>query len=298
MRKVTVAAVQMSCSWNRDENIKKADGMLRQAAARGAQIILLQELFETPYFCQKEKPEYFDLATEPDQNPAIRHFQQVAKELSVVIPVSFFERSNKAHYNSIAVIDADGTVLGIYRKSHIPDGPGYEEKYYFNPGDLGVKVWSTAYGKIGVGICWDQWYPELARAMVLEGAELLFYPTAIGSEPQDASIDSMEHWRIVQRGHAGANLVPVIVANRVGKEQIEDSSITFYGSSFIADEHGQLVESADRTSETVLIHTFDLDAIRITRSAWGIFRDRRPDVYTAIATYDGSHIHIGSKGKN
>lgn len=298
MRNVTVAAVQMSCSWNREENINKADQLLRMAAAKGAQIILLQELFETPYFCQKEKPEYFDLATEAENNPAIHHFQQVAKALSVVIPVSFFERSNKAHYNSIAVIDADGTVLGIYRKSHIPDGPGYEEKYYFNPGDLGIKVWSTRYGTIGVGICWDQWYPELARAMVLEGAEMLFYPTAIGSEPQDASIDSMEHWRIVQRGHAGANLVPLIVANRVGKEHIDDSSITFYGSSFIADEHGQLVESADRTSETILVHTFDLDAIQRTRSAWGIFRDRRPDLYTTLATYDGKHIHISSKGKN
>ncbi|MFQ3546928.1 MAG: N-carbamoylputrescine amidase [Termitinemataceae bacterium] len=296
MRSVTVAACQFSCSWDRKENIQKADYFVRKAAEKGAQIVLLQELFETPYFCQKEKPEYFNLAFSAETNPAVLHFQKLAKELQVVIPVSFFEKANRAHYNSIAVIDADGSMLGIYRKSHIPDGPGYEEKYYFNPGDLGVKVWHTTYAPIGVGICWDQWYPELARAMVLQGAELLLYPTAIGSEPQDASIDSMEHWRIVQRGHAGANLVPVIVSNRVGTETIDDSRITFYGSSFIADEHGQLVESADRTGETVLVHTFDLDTIERTRASWGIFRDRRPDVYAALATYDGTTPHIGSKG--
>ncbi len=296
MRKVRVAAVQQACSWDRDANIKKAEAFVRRAAAEGANIVLLQELFETPYFCQKEKPEYFGLATEAAANPAILHFRRVAEELGVVIPVSFFELSGRARYNSIAVIDADGSTLGIYRKSHIPDGPGYEEKYYFNPGDLGAKVWRTRFGTIGVGICWDQWYPELARAMVLQGAELLFYPTAIGSEPQDSSIDSMEHWRTVQRGHAGANLVPVVVANRVGTETIDDSKITFYGSSFIADERGALVAHADRTAETALVHEFDLDAIEITRSSWGIFRDRRPDVYGALLSYDGARRHIGAEG--
>jgi N-carbamoylputrescine amidase len=296
VRKVRVAAVQQSCSWDRDANIDKAESFVRKAAAEGANIVLLQELFETPYFCQKEKPEYFGLALRSEENPAIGRFRKVAAELGVVIPVSFFERSGQARYNSIAVIDADGSVLGIYRKSHIPDGPGYEEKYYFNPGDLGPKVWKTRFGVIGVGICWDQWYPELARAMVLQGAEILFYPTAIGSEPQDSSIDSMEHWRVVQRGHAGANLVPVVVANRVGTETIDDSKITFYGSSFIADERGALVESAGRSEETFLIHEFDLETVETTRAAWGIFRDRRPDVYGSLLSYDGARRHIGAEG--
>ena len=294
MRKVSVAAVQMSCTWDRAENIRKAEGFVRGAAARGANIILLQELFETPYFCQKEKAEYFALATTAEDNPAVQRFRELAKELSLVLPISFFERRGPARYNSIAVIDADGSVQGLYRKSHIPDGPGYEEKYYFNPGDMGAKVWNTRYGRIGVGICWDQWYPELARAMVLMGAEILFYPTAIGSEPQDAGLDSMEHWRVVQRGHAGANLVPMVVANRVGTERMDDSSITFYGSSFICDGRGALVESADRESETLLMHTFDLDEWETIRSSWGIFRDRRPDVYGPLLTYDGTQRHIGA----
>ncbi|GAB1481506.1 N-carbamoylputrescine amidase [Treponema sp.] len=296
MRKISVAAIQMACSEDREENIAKAENYVRRAAIQGANIILLQELFETPYFCQKEKPEYFALASSLATNPAVKRLGELARELGIVIPVSFFELSGQARYNSIAVIDIDGTVLGTYRKSHIPDGPGYEEKYYFNPGDLGVKVWKTKFGCIGIGICWDQWYPELARAMVLQGAELLFYPTAIGTEPQDASLDSMEHWRIVQRGHAGANLVPVIVANRIGTEKIDDSSITFYGSSFIADETGALVESADKSSEAMLIHEFDLDAIAIKRAAWGIFRDRRPDVYGSLLSYDGKNRHLGAGG--
>jgi len=291
MRNTTVAAVQFSCGSDRGANIAKAEAYVRRAAAAGANIVLLQELFETPYFCQKEKPDYFDLATEADSNPAILRFREVARELGVVLPISFFEKAGRARYNSVAVIDADGAVLGIYRKSHIPDGPGYEEKYYFNPGDLGAKVWKTRFGTIGVGICWDQWFPELARAMVLQGAEILFYPTAIGSEPQDSSLDSMEHWRTVQRGHAGANLVPVVVANRIGREQADDSAITFYGSSFIANEKGALVEAADRVSESILIHEFDLDALRTTRAAWGIFRDRRPDAYGALLSYDGQIRH-------
>jgi N-carbamoylputrescine amidase len=287
MRKVKVAATQMACSCDVEDNIRKAEELVRRAAAQGAQIILLQELFETPYFCQKEKSDYYKYAAEFEHSRAIHHFRKVAEELRVVLPISFYEKKNNARYNSIAVIDADGSVLGRYRKSHIPDGPGYEEKFYFNPGDTGFKVWKTRYGKIGVGICWDQWYPEAARCMVLMGAEMLFYPTAIGSEPQDASIDSRDHWQTVMLGHAAANLVPVIASNRVGTEEDEDSRITFYGSSFIAGPRGNKVAEANRTEETVLVAEFDLDEIETMRIEWGIFRDRRPDLYKIIASYDG-----------
>ncbi|KOA18618.1 N-carbamoyl-D-amino acid hydrolase [Clostridium homopropionicum DSM 5847] len=287
MRKVKVAATQMSCGINIEENIAKAEKLVREAAAQGANIILIQELFETLYFCQKEKPDFFDYALELENNKAVKHFREIAKELDVVLPISFFEKKNKAKYNSIAVIDADGEILGVYRKTHIPDGPGYEEKYYFNYGDTGFKVWKTKYATIGIGICWDQWYPETARCLALMGAELLFYPTAIGSEPQDSSIDSKDHWQRCMQGHAAANLVPVIASNRIGTETIDDSTITFYGSSFIADCTGAKVKEADRTEETVLVHEFDLDAIDVKRSAWGIFRDRRPDMYGVILTYDG-----------
>ncbi|MCH1641440.1 N-carbamoylputrescine amidase [Paenibacillus timonensis] len=287
MRNVKVAATQMSCSSNKEENIAKADRLVREAARQGAQIILLQELFETPYFCQKEKSDYYVYATELEENAAIQHFRKVAKELEVVLPISFYEKKNNARYNSLAVIDADGEVLGRYRKSHIPDGPGYEEKFYFNPGDTGFKVWKTRYAKIGVGVCWDQWYPEAARCMALMGAELLFYPTAIGSEPQDGSIDSKDHWQMCMLGHAASNLVPVIASNRVGTETDEDSSITFYGSSFIAGPQGNKVAEADRTEETVLVAEFDLDQMEIQRIEWGIFRDRRPDLYKIITSYDG-----------
>lgn len=290
MRRIKVAATQMSCSCNREENIQKAEKMVREAAQKGAQIILLQELFETPYFCQKEKSEYYVYAAEVENNIAISHFKAIAKELKVVLPISFYEKKNNARYNSIAIIDADGQLLGKYRKSHIPDGPGYEEKFYFNPGDTGFKVWNTRYGKIGVGICWDQWYPEAARCMALMGAEMLFYPTAIGSEPQDGSIDSRDHWQACMLGHAAANLVPVIASNRVGVESDEDSSITFYGSSFIAGPQGDKVAEAGRTEETVLVAEFDLDKLETQRIEWGIFRDRRPDLYKIIASYDGEQI--------
>lgn len=286
-RQVKVAATQMSCSSNKEENIAKADKLVRQAAQQGVQIILLQELFETPYFCQKEKADYYAYATELEENAAIRHFQQVAKELQVVLPISFYEKKNNARYNSLAVIDADGEVLGRYRKSHIPDGPGYEEKFYFNPGDTGFKVWNTRYAKIGVGICWDQWYPEAARCMALMGAEILFYPTAIGSEPQDGSIDSKDHWQMCMRGHAASNLVPVIASNRIGEETDEDSAITFYGSSFIAGPQGNMIAEAGRAEETVLVAEFDLDQLETQRIEWGIFRDRRPELYKVIASYDG-----------
>ena len=287
MKTVKVAATQMSCSWSVEENIAKAEKLVRQAAAAGAQIILLQELFETPYFCQKEKPEYYDLALPAAENRAIQHFSAVAKELAVVLPISFYERRNNARYNSIAVIDADGTNLGIYRKSHIPDGPGYEEKFYFNPGDTGFKVWQTRYATIGIGICWDQWYPETARCLALMGAELLFYPTAIGSEPNEPTVDSKDHWQMCMRGHAAANLVPVIASNRIGSETDEDSTITFYGSSFIAGPQGQLIAEADRTSEGILTAEFDRDELAALRAGWGLYRDRRPDLYRAILTYDG-----------
>lgn len=287
MRQVTVAATQMACSWNRDENIANGERLVRQAAERGAQIILLQELFETPYFCIDMNPAHFALANEVASNPAVNHFRTLAKSLGVVLPISFFERAAKAYFNSLIVIDADGTVLDLYRKSHIPDSPGYYEKFYFNPGDTGFKVWRTKYADIGVAICWDQWFPESARAMAVQGAELIFYPTAIGSEPQDPRIDSSAHWQRVMQGHAAANMTPVIASNRVGTEKGDNWEITFYGSSFIADESGAKIAEAARTGEAVLVQSFDLDAIAQSRAAWGLYRDRRPDLYHPIITLDG-----------
>ena len=239
MRKVVVAATQMSCTWDREATLAKAEKLVREAAAKGANIILLQELFETPYFCKRHDFEYMDLATTPEENPAVKRFQKVAKELDVVIPVSFFERAGNAAFNSIAIIDADGTVLGKYRKTHIPDGMPYAEKFFFTPGDTGFKVWKTKYGTIGVGICWDQWFPEAARCMALLGAEILLYPTAIGSEPV-LQTDSKPHWQRCMQGHAAANIMPVVASNRIGHEVQKNSEMTFYGSSFIADETGGL----------------------------------------------------------
>ncbi len=291
MSKVTVAATQMACDWDRESNIARAEKLVRAAAKQGAHIILLQELFETPYFCIDQNPQHFALATALAENPAVNHFRRVARELRVVLPISFFERANNAYYNTVAVLDANGEVLGSYRKTHIPNGPGYQEKQFFHPGDTGFKVWDTHYARIGVGICWDQWFPETARAMALQGAELLFYPTAIGSEPHDASIDSKDHWQRVQQGHAAANLVPVIASNRIGTENSQQNSdwrITFYGSSFICDETGALLQTADRGSESMLVQSFDLAAIRARRDAWGIFRDRRPDCYGLLLSADGA----------
>lgn len=281
MRKVKVAVTQMSCSWNREEVLDKAEKLVRKAAAEGANIILLQELFETPYFCQKQKFEYFDLAKPLSENAAVKRFTEVAKELQVVLPISFYEKAGNTAFNTIAIIDADGTILGTYRKTHIPDGLPYAEKFYFTPGDTGFKVWKTKYADIGVGICWDQWFPEAARSMALLGAELLFYPTAIGSEPT-LNIDSKPHWQHAMQGHAAANIMPVIASNRIGTETDDESSMTFYGSSFIADQTGTIVEEADRETESVLVHEFDLDAIAQMRREWGVFRDRRPEMYGTL----------------
>lgn len=290
MRKVTVAATQMkSRGFDREANIQAAEALIREAAGKGANIILIQELFQTDYFCQKMIDQNMKLALPLEEDPAVKRFSELAKELDVVLPVSFFEKDNQAHFNSLAIIDADGTILGTYRKSHIPDGAGYSEKFYFNIGDTGFKVWKTKYATIGCAICWDQWYPEAARAMALMGAELLFYPTAIGSEPDEdeSTFDSMPHWRTVMQGHAGANLMPVIASNRIGTEYCEDYHITFYGSSFIADEHGQLATTMDRETEGVITATFDLDELALTRRAWGVFRDRRPELYTPLLTQNG-----------
>lgn len=284
MRKVTAAVTQMGCSRDREENLQKAEGLVRQAAEQGAQIILLQELFETQYFCQTQNFAYMDLARPLSESPAVKRLSVLAKETETVIPVSFFERYGNTAFNSVAVLDADGSVLGVYRKTHIPDGLPYAEKFYFTPGDTGFRVWNTRYGRIGVGICWDQWFPEAARSMALLGAELLCYPTAIGSEPT-LGIDSKAHWQRCMQGHAAANLIPMLASNRIGTETEGESSMTFYGSSFIADETGGIVEEADRTTEAVLVHTFDLDQAALRRREWGVFRDRRPELYGILMTH-------------
>jgi len=292
-RPVTVAALQMSCDWDTRGNIARAERLVRAAAAQGAQIILLPELFETPYFCIEQDARHLGLAHDVADDPAVRHFSVVARELGVVLPISFFERSGPAYFNSIAIIDADGTNLGVYRKSHIPNGPGYQEKNYFSPGDTGFRVWNTRFARIGVGICWDQWFPETARVMALMGAELFFFPTAIGTEPPPAvPVNSREHWQRTQQGHAAANLTPLIASNRYGIERSlqnpEGLYIRFYGSSFIADPMGAKVAEAPEEGDAVLVHRFDLEATREVRDNWFVFRDRRPDLYGALASFDGA----------
>jgi N-carbamoylputrescine amidase len=287
MRNVTLAATQMACDWDREANVARAERLIREAASRGANVILIQELFETPYFCKDHQARHFDLAKPLDGHPAVEHFRGLARELGVVLPVSIFERANKAFYNSVVVVDADGAVLGSYRKSHIPEGPGYHEKFYFSPGDSGFKVFETQFAKLGVSICWDQWFPETARCMALMGAEILLYPTAIGSEPQDPSLDSSAHWQRTMQGHAAANVMPLVASNRIGMEAGEKYTMTFYGSSFIASPTGEKVAEADRHSETVLTATFDLEAVRHYRESWGVFRDRRPDLYYPLMSLDG-----------
>jgi len=292
MRNVTVAATQMACGAEPAENIARAERLVREAAGKGAQIILIQELFETPYFCQDEIHAFFSLAKPLSENAAIAHFAPIAKELGVVLPISVFEKAGQNFFNTIAILDADGSNLGFYRKTHIPDGPGYSEKFYFSPGDTGFKVWDTRFARIGVGICWDQWFPETSRAMALLGAELLFFPTAIGSEPQDPTLDSRGHWQRTMQGQAAANVMPLIASNRIGTEAgHRGTSMTFYGSSFITDHTGDKVAEATKTEETSLTATFDLDAIAQLRSYWGTFRDRRPDLYGPLLTLDGKTRH-------
>lgn len=288
MRPVTLAATQFACSWDLPANADRAESLIRRAAAQGAQAVLIQELFATPYFCITQRAEYLDLAQPMQGHPLIARFASLARELGVVLPLSYFERAGTAFFNSLAMIDADGRVLGNYRKTHIPQNPGYEEKFYFSPGDTGFRVWDTAVGRIGTAICWDQWFPEAARAMALQGAEILMYPTAIGSEPADPGYDSAAHWQMVMRGHAAANILPVVASNRIGTETApEGVSVTFYGSSFIADQTGQMAAVASRDREEVLTATFDLDAIAALRRTWGLFRDRRPEVYGTLSTLDG-----------
>ncbi|MCR5206507.1 MAG: N-carbamoylputrescine amidase [Lachnospiraceae bacterium] len=290
MRNVTVAAIQMQCSQQVQENLEKAEKMIREAAGLGAQVILLPELFEREYFCQQRRYDFYEYALPVSENPAVRMGMRLAAELKVVLPISFYEKDGNVLFNSLAWIDADGSLLGIYRKTHIPDDHFYQEKFYFTPGNTGFLAFDTKYGRFGAGICWDQWFPETARALALQGAEVIFYPTAIGSEPILEN-DSMPHWRRCMQGHAGANLVPVVAANRIGREDVEPceanagqkSSLLFYGSSFITDETGEVLKAASRDKEEILVQTFDLDIIKENRLAWGIFRDRRPEMYLGIA---------------
>ena len=276
---VRVAATQCAFTEDLAENLNRVEALVRQAAAAGAQVILPSELFEGPYFCREEKDAFFDWAKPAEGHPTIARFQALARELGVVIPVSFFERDGHAHYNSLAMVDADGSLLGTYRKSHIPDGPGYEEKFYFRPGNTGFRVWATRFGKVGAGICWDQWYPECARVLMLMGAELLLYPTAIGTEPENPGLDTKDLWQRAMVGHAVSNVVPVVAANRIGTEGDQ----TFYGHSFIADHRGEKVAELGRTDTGFITADLDLEEIRRNRASFGFFRDRRPDLYGLIS---------------
>lgn len=290
MSKVVVAAIQMRCYPEMEKSLAAAEKMVRKAAAQGANIILLPELFAREYFCQQRRYDFYDYAMPVAEDPAVQMGMRLAKELQVVLPISFYEKDINRLYNSVACIDADGELLGVYRKTHIPDDHFYQEKFYFSPGDSGFRVFNTKYGVIGIGICWDQWFPETARCMAVQGAEILFYPTAIGSEPI-LECDSMPHWRRVMQGHAAANLMPVVAANRIGLEEVkpceannnQSSALNFYGSSFIADGTGAILASASRDQEEILLQEFDLTALAQDRLSWGLFRDRRPECYKKIA---------------
>jgi len=286
MRCVTLAATQMACTWDLDANIARAEALVVQAAGQGAQVILLQELFQTPYFCIEKDHAHTLLAQPLAEDRGVRHFTALARRLGVVLPLSWFERAGNTVFNALAMIDADGAILGTYRKTHIPQFAGYEEKYYFTPGDSGWPVFATRFGRIGAGICWDQWFPEAARSLVIGGAEILVYPTAIGSEPSDPTLDSAGHWQRTMQGHAAANMVPVIASNRIGTERQGGTEVTFYGSSFIADHTGAMLAVADRTSETLLTATVDLDAVRSFRESWGTWRDRRPETYGLLTRHN------------
>ncbi|MES2071911.1 MAG: N-carbamoylputrescine amidase [Pseudomonadota bacterium] len=293
-RLITVAAIQMpSSDWNQETNIERATSLIRQAAAKGANLVVCPELFMSPYFCIDENSGHFDLAEPLEDNEKLSRFGRLAAELGIVLPVGFFERAGNAFYNSVVMFDADGSRLGVYRKTHIPDNPGYSEKYYFNPGDTGFKVWSTKFGRIGVGICWDQWFPESARAMALMGAEILCYPTIIGSNPARPDSDCSDHWQRTMQGHAAANALPLICANRIGTETGKGNlahsplEVTFHGRSFITDQTGDKLAEAGRVDESILLHTFDLEECQHFREEWGFFRDRRPSMYGVIGTCDG-----------
>lgn len=294
MSRIKVATTQMPCTWELPANLDLAEQLVREAADQGAQVILLQELFATPYFCIEQRHQHLQLAQEYRVSPVLKRFAALAKELGVVLPLSWYEKAGNACFNSLSVADADGRLLGVYRKTHIPNAIGYQEKEYFSPGDSGFQVWDTAFGRLGVGICWDQWFPETARCLALMGAEVLLFPTAIGSEPGCASLDSRDHWQITMRGHAAANILPVVAANRVGLEQgISDADLQmrFYGSSFICDHKGKLLAEADRHSTSVLVQELDLGAMGEERRTWGIYRDRRPEMYGALLSLDGRQIH-------
>ncbi len=288
MTEILIAATQMACGHDRRQNLDRAERLIRDAAARGAQVVLLQELFETRYFCPEQKAAHFEQARPFEGNDTIARLAALAAELQVVLPVSYFERENNAHYNTVAMIDACGTVLGQYRKSHIPEGPGYQEKFYFNPGDTGFKVWPTRYGKLGVAVCWDQWFPEAARIMAIAGADLLLYPTAIGCHPMAPGYDSQKTWQRAMQGHAACNAIPVVTSNRIGEESWQNHDMTFYGSSFVADHHGEILAMASRKREEIVVAALDFERISSERAAWGFFRDRRPDLYGPLLTYAGA----------
>jgi N-carbamoylputrescine amidase len=288
MSKMTVAITQMASENDWARNCDKAEALTREAAKKGATLVLLQELFDGDYFCIEQHPKFLTQAEELDTHRTVKRFAALANELGVVLPVSVFERAGNAHYNTTVMVDGDGRRLGFYRKTHIPDGRGYQEKFYFSPGDTGFKVWETGVGKVGLGICWDQWFPETARAMALMGAEILLYPTAIGSEPPNPGYDSSTHWQNTMRGHAAANIMPLAASNRVGREVAPDGRFdVFYGRSFIADHQGEKIEEMNRSEEGVRLATFDLAAIGELRRSWGVFRDRRPEMYGALMTLDG-----------
>jgi len=288
---VKLAVTQMKSRGTWQGNCDAGEAQVREAAKAGAELVLLQELFDADYFCIEQHVKFLATAEELPKHKTLLRFKALAKELGVVLPVSLFERAGQVHYNTTVIVDADGTELGFYRKSHIPDGPGYQEKFYFAPGDTGFKVWDTAVGRIGLGICWDQWFPETARAMALMGAEILLYPTAIGSEPPNPHYDSSAHWQNVMRGHASANIMPVLASNRVGTETAPDGrSVTFYGRSFIADYQGEKVAEMDRMEEDFRIADFDLKEIGALRRSWGVFRDRRPELYKMLLSRDGVHV--------
>ncbi len=295
-----VATTQFACSWNLDDNLDQAERLVRQAAGQGAQVILLQELFATPYFCIEQNHEHLALAEEYTASRVLKRFAALAKELGVVLPLSWFEKAGNAYFNSLALADADGQLRGVYRKTHIPNAIGYQEKEYFSPGDTGFRVWDSAYGRLGVAICWDQWFPETARCLALQGAEVLLFPTAIGSEPGvdtsgAAAFDSRDHWQLTQRGHAAANIIPVVAANRVGREVATSDpalQMSFYGSSFITDHKGKLLAEADRDTSGVLVRELDLAAMGEERLTWGIYRDRRPEMYGPLLGLDGRQTYV------